>query len=100
MTEKDEVTLRYVEEKPTPFAEWFEKKPRGRPGCQSPLEAFNHLMKSAKEKIKADKRKIAPEDLLDMASKDVKSYRDSLLAELQQDNLMPNMCARFAVGSL
>jgi hypothetical protein len=86
--EPNKLTLKVVEEEPTPFAEWFEKKPSGRPGCPTPLEAFKHLMKTAKEKVPAaDKRKIAPIDLWNMASEEVKNYRDSLLEKFQQDNL-------------
>ena len=85
--EKDKLTLTFVEEKPTPFAEWFEKDLLGCNGCQTPLEACNHLMKSAKETIKKIKKGVSPEDLLDMASDTVKGIRDSLLAKLQQDNL-------------
>ena len=43
-------------------------------------------MRFAKETIKKNKKGVSPEELLDLASDTVKGIRDSLLAELQQDN--------------
>ena len=87
MTEKNRVTLKVVEVDDTPFAIWFKKDILGCNGCQSPLEAFNHLMRSAKETLKTlEKRYITPKDLCMMASGVVKGHRDSLLAALQQDS--------------
>ena len=85
--EYNKVTLKEVEEEDSPFAIWFASTLIGRKGCQNKLNAFNHLMHSAKETYKQlENLYIDPADLYDMASKVVKCHRDSLLAALQQDS--------------